>query len=107
MSKFYVQRGSRVKRASCWPRWKTATWPPRRMDNQGAYMAAQAAYATATGAQVPEDTQKAELDVKQAKANLDLNQSIVKGRKQLFAEGAFPDATWTRQRRAGAGAGRL
>ena len=26
----------------------------------------------------------------QAKANLDLNQSIVKSRKQLFAEGAIP-----------------
>ena len=36
-------------------------------------MAAQAAYATATKAQVPEDTQKAESDVAQAKANLDLN----------------------------------
>jgi HlyD family secretion protein len=53
-------------------------------------MAAEAAFATATKAQVPEDTQKAELDVAQARANLDLNLSIVKGRKQLFAEGAIP-----------------
>jgi multidrug efflux pump subunit AcrA (membrane-fusion protein) len=53
-------------------------------------MAAEAAYATATKAQVPEDTQKAESDVAQAKANLDLNLSIVKSRKQLFAEGAIP-----------------
>src|SRR5271165_988611 len=53
-------------------------------------MAAEAAYATATRAQVPEDTQKAELDVAQARANLDLNLSIVKSRKQLFAEGAIP-----------------
>ena len=41
-------------------------------------------------AQVPEDYQKAQLDVAQAKANLDLNQSIVTARKQLFAEGAIP-----------------
>jgi RND family efflux transporter MFP subunit len=34
--------------------------------------------------------QKAELDVAQAKADLDLNRSIVKSRKQLFAEGAIP-----------------
>jgi HlyD family secretion protein len=33
---------------------------------------------------------KAESDVAQAKANLDLNLSIVKSRKQLFAEGAIP-----------------
>jgi len=60
------------------------------MDNKGSYMAAEAAYATATKAQVPEDTQKAESDVAQAKANLTLNESIVKSRKQLFAEGAIP-----------------
>ena len=59
-------------------------------DNKGSYEAAQAAYATATKAQVPEDAQKAELDFAQAKANLDLNTSIVNSRKQLFAEGAIP-----------------
>ena len=37
-----------------------------------------------------EEYQKSELDVAQAKANLDLNQSIVNARKQLFAEGAIP-----------------
>jgi HlyD family secretion protein len=59
-------------------------------DNKGSYEAAQAAFATATKAQVPEDVQKAELDTAQAKANLDLNNSIVNSRKQLFAEGAIP-----------------
>jgi len=65
------------------------------MDNKGTYMAAQAAYDTATKAQVPEDTLKAESDLAQAKANLDLNLSIVKSRKQLLAEGGFPAAIWT------------
>jgi len=60
------------------------------MDNKGSYVAAQAAYDTATKAQVPEDTLKAESDLAEAKANLDLNLSIVKSRKQLFAEGAIP-----------------
>jgi multidrug efflux pump subunit AcrA (membrane-fusion protein) len=59
-------------------------------DNQGAYEAAQASYAVATKAQVPEDQLKAESDLAQAKANLDLNESIVKSRRQLFAEGAIP-----------------
>ena len=59
-------------------------------DNKGSLEAAEAAYATATKAQVPEDTLKAESDLAQAKANLDLNKSIVKSRKQLFAEGAIP-----------------
>jgi len=60
------------------------------VDSEGIFTAAQAAYDTSTRAQVPEDYQKAELDFAQAKANLDLNQSIVDSRKQLFAEGAIP-----------------
>jgi HlyD family secretion protein len=39
---------------------------------------------------VPEDLTKAKLDLAQAKANLDLSQSIVTARTQLFTEGAIP-----------------
>ena len=39
---------------------------------------------------MPEEYQKAQLDVAQAKANLDLNQSIYTSRKQLFEQGATP-----------------
>jgi HlyD family secretion protein len=39
---------------------------------------------------VPEDYQKAEHDVAQTKANLDLQQSIYNARKALFAQGAIP-----------------
>ena len=60
------------------------------MDNKGSLEAAQATYDTSTKAQVPEDTLKAESDLAEAKANLDLNKSIVESRKQLFAEGAIP-----------------
>ena len=38
---------------------------------------------------MPEDYSKAELDVTQAKANLDLSQSIVTARTQLFTQGAI------------------
>ncbi len=38
----------------------------------------------------PKKPSKAQLDLAQAKANLDLNQSIVNGRTQLFAQGAIP-----------------
>lgn len=88
--KFYVQRGSRVKQGQLLATLENTDLAAAAQDNQGTYMAAEAAYATATRAQVPEDTQKAELDVAQAKANLNLNLSIVKSRKQLFAEGAIP-----------------
>ena len=88
--KFYVQRGSRVKEGQLLVTLENTDLAAAALDNQGFYMAAEAAYATATRAQVPEDTLKAESDVAQAKANLDLNLSIVKSRKQLFAEGAIP-----------------
>jgi multidrug efflux pump subunit AcrA (membrane-fusion protein) len=88
--KFYVQRGARVKEGQLLATLENADLAAAALDNKGSYMAAEAAFATATKAQVPEDAQKAELDFAQAKANLDLNQSIVNSRKQLFAEGAIP-----------------
>jgi HlyD family secretion protein len=90
VKKFYVQRGAKVKEGELLAILENTDLTAAAQDNQGAYEAAQAAYATATKAQVPEDTQKAELDLAQAKANLDLNTSIVNNRKQLFAEGAIP-----------------
>ena len=88
--KFYVQRGAKVKEGQLLAVLENSDLTAAALDNKGSYMAAQAAYETATKAQVPEDVQKAELDLAQAKANLDLNESIVKSRKQLFAEGAIP-----------------
>lgn len=90
VKKFYVQRGAHVKEGELLATLENADLSAAALDNQGSYQAAQAAFATATKAQVPEDMQKAELDEAQAKANLDLNLSIVKARKQLFAEGAIP-----------------
>jgi len=87
---FYVQRGAKVKEGELLAVLENRDLAAAAQDNKGTYEAAQAAYATATKAQVPEDMQKAELDVAQARANLDLNTSIVNNRKQLFAEGAIP-----------------
>lgn len=88
--KFYVQRGTRVKEGQLLATLENNDLTAAELDNKGSYIAAEAAYATATKAQVPEDTLKAESDVAETKANLDLNLSIVKSRKQLFAEGAIP-----------------
>ncbi len=88
--KFYVERGQRVRAGELLVTLDNADLTAAAMDNKGSLEAAQAAYATATKAQVPEDEQKAESDFAQAKANLDLNKSIVKSREQLFTEGAIP-----------------
>jgi len=87
---FYVQRSSHVKAGQLLAVLENRDLTAAALDNRGAYTAAQAAYATTTQAQVPEEYQKAQLDLAQAKANLDLNQHIVNARKQLFEEGAIP-----------------
>jgi multidrug efflux pump subunit AcrA (membrane-fusion protein) len=89
VKKFYVQRGAHVKEGQLLATLENSDLSAAVTDNQGSFDAADATYQTEVKAQVPEDYQKAELDVAQAKANLDLNQSIVASRKQLFAQGAI------------------
>lgn len=90
VKKFYVQRGSHVKAGELLVTLENSDLQAAALDNKGVYTAAQGAYATETRAQVPANLIKAQSDLAQAKANLDLNQSIVKGRSQLFAQGAIP-----------------
>lgn len=90
VKKFYVQRGQTVKKGELLVTLENADLAAAAMDNRGALETARAAYAAQTRAQIPEDTLKAESDLSETKANLDLNQSIVNSRKQLFAEGAIP-----------------
>jgi HlyD family secretion protein len=90
VSKFYVQRGSRVKAGQLLATLENHDLEAASLDNKGAYRAAQGAYDIATGATVPEDTVKAQLDLTQATANLNLAQSIVDSRAQLFGQGAIP-----------------
>jgi len=90
VKKFYVQRGDHVKAGQLLATLENSDLSAALLDNEGAYTAAKAGFDTATQATVPEDYSKAQLDLTQAKANLDLNQSIVASRTQLFAQGAIP-----------------
>ena len=90
VEKFLVERGARVKAGQLLAVLENKDLAAAAMDNKGSYLAAQAAFDTATKATAPEDMMKAQSDFDQAKANLELDQSIVKSRKQLFAEGAIP-----------------
>ncbi|MGA9507642.1 MAG: efflux RND transporter periplasmic adaptor subunit [Candidatus Sulfotelmatobacter sp.] len=87
---FYVQRGSKVKKGQLLAVLENRDLDAQALDNQGQYAAAQASFEMQTKAQVQEDYHKAELDVGQAKAQLDLQQQIVDSRRTLFAEGAIP-----------------
>jgi RND family efflux transporter MFP subunit len=90
IKKFYVQRGAKVKAGQLLATLENSDLAAAALDNKGTYTAAQASFETATRAQVPEDLTKAKDDLTQAKANLDLNESIVTARSQLFAQGAIP-----------------
>jgi multidrug efflux pump subunit AcrA (membrane-fusion protein) len=88
--KFYVQRGSRVSAGQLLATLENRDLEAAALDNQGAYTAAQGAYDISTGATVPEDAVKAQLDLAQATANLNLAKSIADSRARLFAQGAIP-----------------
>ena len=90
VKKFYVQRGSRVHEGELLATLENSDLAAAALDNKGSYTAAQATFDTATKATAPEDLTKAKLDLAQAKANLDLNQSIVNARSELFSQGAIP-----------------
>lgn len=90
VKKFLVQRGAHVKAGQLLAILENSDLAAAAADNEGAYDAAKASYATATQATVPEDLTKAQLDLTQAKANLDLSQSVANARTQLFNQGAIP-----------------
>jgi len=90
VAKFYVQRGAKVRQGQLLATLESKDLAAAVVDNKGAYTAAQATFNTATKAQAPEDLAKAKLDLQQAKATLDLDQSIVNARSELFTQGAIP-----------------
>jgi len=87
---FYVQRGSKVKAGQLLAVLENRDLAAQALDNKGQYAAAQASFEVQTKAQVPEDYQKAELEVAQAKAQFELQEQIVSARAKLLAEGAIP-----------------
>ncbi len=90
VKKFYVQRGSHVKAGQLLATLENSDLEAAALDNKGAYTAAKGTFDITTRATVPEDAAKAELDLAQAQANLNLAQSIVDSRSQLFTQGAIP-----------------
>jgi HlyD family secretion protein len=90
IKKFYVQRGSHVTAGQLVATLENEDLAAAALDNKGAYSAAKGAYAAATQSTVPEEQTRARLDLEQAKATLDLDNSILNSRRQLLAQGAIP-----------------
>ena len=59
-------------------------------DTKGTYDQAQATYEISTGADLPAEMQKAQLEVQAAKQLLDAQQKVYDSRQELFQQGALP-----------------
>lgn len=87
---FFVQRGAHVAQGQLLATLEHADLDAAVRDSRGAMKQADAAYVTTTKAGVVEDLQKAKLDLAQAKANLEVAQSVFHARESLLKEGATP-----------------
>ena len=90
ISKFYVQRGSRVKQGQILAILENADLAGAAEQSKGEFEQAEAGYATTTGASLPEQIQKAELEAAAAKAAYDAQKKVYDARKDLFDQGAIP-----------------
>lgn len=85
----YVQRGAHVRKGQLLISLEDRDLQGSALDSKGAVASAQAAYTTATHATIPEEVQKAQLDVDQARANLEVANRTAEERKRLLREGAI------------------
>jgi HlyD family secretion protein len=88
--KFYVQRGTPVKQGQLLAQLENADLASAAEQSKGEFEQAEAGYATTTGASLPQQIQKAELDAAAAKAAFDAQQKVYDARKGLFEQGAIP-----------------
>lgn len=89
VAKFYVQRGSPVHAGQVLAELENKDLAGAAAEARGAYQQAQAAYETAVRGAMPEELQKAELDVKSAKEAMEAQQKVYEARQNLYKEGAI------------------
>jgi HlyD family secretion protein len=87
---FQVQRGSRVRKGQLLAVLENADLSAAAEQSKGEFEQAEAGHATAIGASIPEQTQKAELDAAAAKSAFEAQQKVYDSRKDLFQQGALP-----------------
>ncbi len=87
---FYVHRGSRVYRGELLAVLENRDLAAAEMEDKGIYEQAQAAYGLETSSALPEEWQKAELDLKTAKDSYEAQQKVYDSRRVLFQQGAMP-----------------
>jgi HlyD family secretion protein len=90
VKKFYVQRGAKVKAGQLLAVLENRDLAAAEMQSKGDYEQAQATYATTTAATLPEDLQKAELEVNATRQEYEAEEKIYEARQNLFTQGAIP-----------------
>jgi len=90
VKRFYVNRGSHVRAGQLLAELENRDLAAAAQENRGAFDQAQASYATATAADIPQELQKAQLDAQAAKESFVAAQKVYDSRKQLFEQGALP-----------------
>lgn len=88
--RFYVNRGGKVHQGQLLAVLENRDLAASTQENKGALEQAQAAYETTTRASLPEELQKAQLDVEVARKMLDAQQKVYSSREELFQQGALP-----------------
>src|SRR5262245_54459725 len=89
IKKALIQRGARVRAGQLLLELENADLAGAADENRAAYELAQANYQTTSQATVPEEVQKAELDMRAAKDALDAQQAVLENRQRLLREGAI------------------
>jgi HlyD family secretion protein len=90
IKRFLVQRGSHVHKGQLLAVLENADLSAAAEQSKGELEQAQAGYATTTGASLPQQIQKAELDAASTKTAFDAQEKLHESRKNLFQQGALP-----------------
>jgi HlyD family secretion protein len=86
---FYVNRGDHVRQGQLLAVLENRDLAAGAVEGKAQYEQAQAVYKTTTGASLPEEVTKSELDVQAARQALDAAQKLYESRQKLFREGAL------------------
>jgi HlyD family secretion protein len=87
---FLVKRGSRVHEGELLAVLEHQDLAAAAADTKGTYDQAQAAYEISTGAELPAEMQKAQLETQATKQLLEAQQKVYDSRQELFQQGALP-----------------
>lgn len=87
--KFHVERGAHVRAGQLLAELESRDLSGTVAENQGALDQAEANYQTVSRGTVPEEEEKAQLDVRTAKETMDAAQKLFDSRQSLYKEGAI------------------